>query len=154
MYVMNEVLGRGRQLLLDQALREGTDPAEVRTLLAEVLPESLADGLSAANLEEVRRTVAAHPDLHAPARVQGQDLVAALGVFLLVVASTFPVALPFLVIPDLAVAKAVSRGLALALLFAAGFGLGRYAGVRPVWMGLAMLGIGAVLVVVVTALGG
>ena len=64
MYVLNEVLGRGRQLLLDQALREGTAPAEIRTVLAEVLPWSLADGLSAANLEEVRRTVAAHPDLH------------------------------------------------------------------------------------------
>lgn len=154
MYVLNAVLGRGRQLLLDHALREGTDPAELRTLLAEVLPESLAEGLGAANLEEVRRAVAAHPDLHAPARVQGEDLFAALGVFLLVVASTFPVALPFLVIPDVAVAKTVSRSLALALLFVGGYAVGRYSGVRPVWMGLSMLGIGAVLVAAVTALGG
>jgi VIT1/CCC1 family predicted Fe2+/Mn2+ transporter len=154
MYVLNAVLGRGRHLLLDRALREGTDPAEVRTLLAEVLPESLADGLSAANLEVVRRAVAAQHDLHAPARVQGEDLLAALGVFLLVVAGTFPVALPFLVIPDVAVAKAVSRGLALTLLFVGGYAVGRYSGVRPVSMGLAMLGIGAVLVAAVTALGG
>lgn len=154
MYVLNEVLGRGRLLLLVRALREGGSPAELRVLLAEVMPEPLAGGLSAADLDAVRSSVAAHPALHAPARVQGKDVLGALGVFVLVVASTFPIAAPFLLIADVAVAKAVSRGLALALLFAAGYGVGRYSGVRPVWMGLAMLGIGAVLVAVVTALGG
>lgn len=154
MYVLNEVLGRGRLLLLDRALREGGNPAELRVLLGEVLPEPLAEGLSAASLDAVRSTVAAHPDLHAPARVQGADLLGALGVFVLVVATTFPVAAPFLFLADVAVAKAVSRGLALALLFAGGYAVGRYSGVRPVWMGLAMLGVGAVLVAVVTALGG
>jgi len=154
MYVLNEVLGRKRHLLLERALREGSDPAELRALLTEVLPEPLVEGLSTANLETVRRSVAAQPDLHAPARVQGKDVLGALGVFLLVVGSTFPVAAPFLLIPDVPLAKAVSRGLALVLLFAGGYSVGRYSGVRPVWMGLAMLGIGAVLVAVVTALGG
>jgi hypothetical protein len=154
MYVLNSVLGRGRKLLLDRALREGADPAELRTLLAEVLPEQVAADLSTGDLESVRRAVATHPDLHAPARVQGKDLLAALGVFLVVVASTFPVALPFLLIHDVSLAKTVSRGLSLALLFVGGYAVGRYSGVRPVWMGLAMLGIGAVLVAAVTALGG
>jgi len=154
MYVMNSVLGRGRRLLLDRALREDGDPAELRTVLSEVLPESVAQALSTADLESVRKVVATHADLHAPARVQWEDLLAALGVFLVVVASTFPVALPFLVIPDVALAKTVSRTLSLALLFVGGYAVGRYSGVRPVWMGLAMLGIGAMLVAVVTALGG
>jgi len=127
---------------------------EIRTLLAEVLPEQVAADLSTGDLESVRRAVATHPDLHAPARVQGEDLLAALGVFLVVVASTFPVALPFLLIHDVSLAKTVSRGLSLALLFVGGYAVGRYSGVRPVWMGLAMLGIGAVLVAAVTALGG
>lgn len=154
MYVMNSVLGRGRKLLLDRALREGTDPAELRSLLGEVLPEHVAAGLSPADLELVRKAVSIHPDLHAPARVQGEDLLAALGVFLVVVASTFPVALPFLLIHDVALAKTVSRGLSLALLFVGGYAVGWYSGVRPGWMGLAMLAIGAVLVAAVTALGG
>jgi hypothetical protein len=154
MYVLNEVLGRGRALLVDRAFRESSDPAQLRALLAEVLPEPVAEGLSAAGLDSVRRTVAAHPGLRAPARLQVQDLLGALAVFLLVVAATFPVAVPFLVTSDVQLAKMVSRGLALALLFAGGHRLGRYSGVRPVWMGLAMLGIGAALVAVVTALGG
>jgi VIT1/CCC1 family predicted Fe2+/Mn2+ transporter len=154
MYVINEVVGRRRRLLLDRALQQGTDPSQLRGVLLELLPEPLVDGLTPANLELVRRAVAAHPDLHAPARVQGEDLLGAFAVFLLVVASTFPVALPFLVISDVPVARAVSQGLALALLFVAGYGVGRYSGARPVWMGLAMVGIGAVLVAAVTALGG
>jgi hypothetical protein len=154
MYVMNSVLGRGRRLLLDRALREGTDTAELRSLLTEVLPEHAAAGLSTADLESVRRALATHPDLHAPARVRGEDLLAALGVFLVVVASTVPVALPFLLIHDVALAKTVSRGLSLALLFVGGYAVGRYSGVRPGWMGLAMLAIGAALVAAVTALGG
>ncbi len=154
LYVMNSVLGRGRRLLLDRALREGADPAELRSFLADVLPEHVAAGLSTADLQAVRKAVATHPDLHAPARIQGEDLLAALGVFLVVVASTFPVALPFLLIQDVALAKTVSRGLSLALLFAGGYAVGRYSGVRPVWMGLAMLAVGAVLVAAVTALGG
>jgi VIT1/CCC1 family predicted Fe2+/Mn2+ transporter len=64
------------------------------------------------------------------------------------------VALPYLVISDLGMAKGVSRGLALVLLFAGGYAVGRYSGVRPVRTGLVMLLIGAVLVGIVTALGG
>jgi len=154
MYVLNQVLGRGRSLLLDRAFQQGRHPSELRAVLAEVLPEPLVDDLTADRLDSLRRRVAAYPDLHAPATIQAEDLLGALGVFLLVVASTFPVALPYLVIPDVGVAKGVSRALALILLFGSGYAVGRYSGVRPMWMGLAMLFIGAVLVGLVTALGG
>jgi hypothetical protein len=154
MYVLNQVLGRGRSLLIDRALRHDGDPSELRVLLSEVVPEPLVEHLTVDRLDTLRRRVAAHPELHAPARIQAEDLLGALGVFLLVVASTFPVALPYLVIPELAVAKAVSRALALVLLFGTGYAVGRYSGVRPVWTGLAMLFIGAALVGLVTALGG
>ena len=49
---------------------------------------------------------------------------------------------------------AISRGLSLLLLFFSGYAVGRYAGLRPVWVGLSTLGIGAVLVGLVKALGG
>jgi len=154
MFVVNQVLGRGRAILLDRALQRGGAPSELRALLSEVLPGPLVDDLTADRLDEVRRRVIAHPDLHPPARVVGADLLGALGVFLLVVASTLPVALPYLVISDLGMAKGVSRGLALVLLFAGGYAVGRYSGVRPARTGLVMLLIGAVLVGIVTALGG
>src|SRR5262249_39921629 len=152
MYVMNQVLGRGRSVLLDRALREGGEPSELRAVLSEIVPGPLVEELTGERLDELRRRGIAHPDLHAAARVVGEDLVGALGVFVLVVATTFPVALPYLVVPDLGMAKAVSRGLALLLLFAAGYAVGRYSGVSPVRTGLVVLLIGAVLVGIVTAL--
>jgi VIT1/CCC1 family predicted Fe2+/Mn2+ transporter len=86
--------------------------------------------------------------------VRTGDLLGGIAVFLLVVASTFPVSLPFLLVGDPARAMAISRGLSLLLLFLSGYAVGRYAGLRPVWVGLSMLTIGVVLVGLVTALGG
>ena len=46
------------------------------------------------------------------------DALAAVAIFLIVVAATFPVVLPFAFFSDVAVAKWTSRGLSLAMLFA------------------------------------
>lgn len=154
MYVLNAVLARARRSLLARALREGGDPAQAPVLLSEILPPTLVETLDAADLEALRKKVTADPSLPARARLQGEDLVGGLGVFLLVVASTFPVALPFLLVSDVGLAMKVSRGLSLLLLFLSGFTMGWYSGLHPVRVGLAMLGIGAVLVAAVTALGG
>ena len=154
MYVLNEVLVRARHSLLARALRDGGDPAQAHVLLSEILPPTFVEILDAGDLEALRKKVAADPALPVRARLQGEDLVGALGVFLLVVASTFPVALPFLLVPDVGLAMKVSRGLSLLLLFLSGFTMGWYSGLRPVRVGLAMLGIGVVLVAAVMALGG
>jgi len=154
MYVLNTLFERGRQSVVARALGIGTDTGRTRELLAEFVPESFVEALSTAEVATLRSTLLGEASIPAPARLQGSDLLAALGVFLLVVASTFPVALPFLVMSDAASAMAVSRGLSLLLLFASGYVVGRYAGLRPFLVGLAMLGVGAVLVAAVMALGG
>ncbi len=82
------------------------------------------------------------------------DLVAAFAVFLIVVASTLPVALPFLMFEDVRTALAVSRGIALAMLFFGGVALGRHAGYGSWRVGFMMAGLGTVLVVAIVALGG
>jgi hypothetical protein len=151
MYALNEVLGRARRFLLAGKLREGADPVRV---LSEDLSEPLLESLSPSDLEILKAKVLADPTVPAPPGLRWEDVLGALGVFLLVVVSTFPVALPFLLVQDVGVAMKVSRGLGLALLFLSGYAVGRYSGLSPVKVGLAMLGIGAVLVAVVTALGG
>ncbi|HKE48270.1 MAG TPA: hypothetical protein VKB52_09395, partial [Rhodanobacteraceae bacterium] len=79
---------------------------------------------------------------------------AALAVFVLVVLSTFPVVVPFLFLSDAAVAIRLSNAIALVTLFIAGHRLGRYGGVTPWKIGLAMAAVGAALVSVIIALGG
>ena len=69
-------------------------------------------------------------------------------------AATFPVVLPFVLIPDVGAAKAVSRAIALAMLFFGGLALGRYAGYGSWKVGFMMMGLGAALVAAIMALGG
>jgi hypothetical protein len=152
MYVMNGLVDRARRFRLARALREGSD---IPAVLAEILPDSHGKNLTATEIAQIRRKVASVPlDPGEPSWLRGEDLLGAVGVFFLVVASTFPVALPYLLTHDLRLAQGISRGLALGLLFLNGYAVGRYSGLRPVRVGLAMLAIGAVLVAIVTALGG
>ena len=51
-------------------------------------------------------------------------------------------------------AKNVSRGVALAMLFFGGLALGRYAGYGSWKVGLLMAGLGTALVIAINALGG
>jgi len=75
-------------------------------------------------------------------------------IFLIVFLITFPVSLPFLFITDVALAMRVSNGIALVMLFAGGFALARYSGLRPVLTGLSYTAIGIFLVLMTMALGG
>lgn len=154
MYVFNALVERGRRALVTAALRESADGTDAPALLAEVLPGRPVQRMTPAEILAFRARLAGHPGAPEAPRVHAQDILGGLSVFLLVAASTFPVALPFLLVRDPARAIAISRGLSLVLLFLSGYGVGRYAGLRPVWLGLSTLAIGVVLVGLVTALGG
>jgi hypothetical protein len=82
------------------------------------------------------------------------DLKATFYIFSLVFLSTFPVALPFLLIHDPWSAVRFSNLVSLILLFSLGFSLGRYAGGRPVLWGTTMAVIGSLLVSITISLGG
>jgi VIT1/CCC1 family predicted Fe2+/Mn2+ transporter len=100
-----------------------------------------------------RRLLTTRLDTH-PILVR-RDYLEAFAVFLLVVIATFPVIAPFMVTSDPALAMELSRAISLTMLFLAGFALARYAGIaRPVWIGIIMAVLGAVLIVTVMALGG
>ena len=81
-------------------------------------------------------------------------LLAALGVFLLVVAATFPVVVPFMLLDQAAPAVRVSNFVALGMLFLSGWILARHAGGSRWRGGAAMAVVGAVLMAAIMALGG
>jgi VIT1/CCC1 family predicted Fe2+/Mn2+ transporter len=75
-------------------------------------------------------------------------------VFLLVVLSTFPLVIPFMVTDDTARALLWSRLVAVVTLFISGATLARYSH-GNVWLnGLTMAAIGALLMAAIMALGG
>jgi hypothetical protein len=154
MYLMATLTGRARNLTLLSRVRGAVDPKEAHSTIAEVLPGRLGEAIGAEGLEDMRRRLATLPEVPARARLGREDFLGSFGVFLLVVLSTFPVVVPFMFISEMALAIRVSNAVALLLLFIGGYRLGHYAGGVAWKTGLAMAGVGAVLVSIIMALGG
>jgi VIT1/CCC1 family predicted Fe2+/Mn2+ transporter len=153
MYVMRNVTERTRRRTRAQRIVEAS-PEAARDMIAEELPQGIADITGPKELEAMRERLRAVPLRQAPV-VTGRDFLEAAGVFLLVVLATFPLVVPFLLINDVATAKHVSRAVAFVMLFLAGYELGRHAGhPHPLRLGAAMAVFGAVLILAVIALGG
>ena len=153
-YLMNCFSERGRGILALRAVREATDPSKADGIIAEALPPLLASALTPLEFERMRRNLIQLPEPPARPRLTKDDWLAAGGVFLIVFLSIFPVVIPFTVIHDARVALRVSNGVAVLLLFLAGYRFGRYAGYRPWRMGLGMVVVGGGLVGLTIALGG
>lgn len=154
MYLLTIVLERGRSIAIARCVRESADAERGRRWIAEALPEPLGQLIDDDALERARAKLVAQPSQRRRPRLTVRDWRAALGVFLLVFLSTFPVVIPFLVVSPLHTAMRISNGVAIAMLYAAGHALGRYAGIGPVRTGLAMVAIGVALVGLTIALGG
>jgi hypothetical protein len=154
MYLVRTVTDRGRSLTLALAVRAAANAETGRKLIARTLSRVGAVVVSEAEIEAIRARIAALTSLPARPTLRWDDLLAAVAIFLIVVASTFPVVLPFVLIDDVAVAKALSRAIALAMLFFGGLALGRYAGYGSWRVGFMMAGLGTALVGAIRALGG
>jgi VIT1/CCC1 family predicted Fe2+/Mn2+ transporter len=145
---------RAREATLGRAVRAARRPEDAHRLIATQIGP-LAAGLGMAGLERVRQTIIGQPPPPAGrARPTLNDLRGALGVFLLVFASTFPVVLPFLFIANLQLAMRVSAAIAITMLFLCGYSWGRYGGISPWKSGLVMVLLGVVVEATVIALGG
>ena len=154
MYVVRTITDRGRSLTLVRSVRAAADPEVGRALIRESLSEGVGSVVTDVEIEAMRGRIAALPAVPERPTLTSNDLLAGVAVFLFVVAATFPVVLPFLLLDDLAWAKAISRIIALGMLFAGGLALGRYAGYGSWRTGFLMMGVGAALVAAIMALGG
>ena len=153
MYLIAALAERGRRIALWQRVQRAASTAEANAIVRDGLPEDVAEVLQPGDVDRLRAVIAARP-LAARPRLTLGDARAAVAVLLLVFLSTFPVALPFMVIHEPLRALRASNAVAIALLFAGGWRLARYAGFRPLVTGVAMVALGVMLVVVTIALGG
>jgi len=153
MYVVGNLMLRGRRLRLGREIRAGGNVAGARRALAQELGQG-ADLLADHTLEVVRRDIAGRIDPADRVRLQRGDLWGALAVFLITSTATAPVTLPFLLHPDARLALRISNGVALGMLFLGGVGLGRYAETGPLRTGAVALLLGVIMVAVILALGG
>lgn len=153
MYLMTGAVTRNRTLRALRAVRGAKGADEAAAILADALPEGVARVMAPRDFESLRGWIAKLPEQRMRA-LTARDLRGALGVFLLVTVSTFPVVVPFLFTRNAATALRLSHAIALTMLFLIGWAFGRYAGLRPLLTGVSMLGIGVVLALIAIALGG
>jgi hypothetical protein len=152
-YLMGSLAEKSRGLATFRAVREAADPERAQRLIAEALP-MVGSVLEPAELEAMRLRLKRLPEPPGRAGLDKDDWRGAVGVFLLVFLTTFPVVIPFIVMRDAVPALRVSNAIAVVLLFLAGYGFGRLTGRRPVWVGAAMVVLGLILVGITIALGG
>jgi len=156
MYIMDVLLERGRRSRLLSAIQHAPDETTAFQVIGRALDETLV-GLTTRN-ERLRlyrdlRELATHV-VPARVRVSKDDVMGAVASGWLVVMTTIPAALPFVVFDDARMALRVSNGLLLAGLFLVGYHWGRYGGVNRWGSGFVFLLVGVALVGVAIALGG
>jgi hypothetical protein len=154
MYLVRTLTERGRALSLALAVRGAPDAETGRRHVEDALSKVAARLVSPAEIEAIRARIAALPSLPQRPSLHREDALAGLIIFLIVVAATFPVVLPFALIDDAGTAKIVSRITSLAMLFLGGLALGRYAGSGSFRIGFMMMALGTAVIVAIMALGG
>lgn len=154
LFLMGGLAERGRRLSALQAARKTADPQDAQRVIAGALPPVIASILEPAELETIRQRLLRLPEPAARAPLTKDDLLGAIGVFLLVFFCTLPVGLPFMFMQQLGPAMRVSNGIAVTMLFVTGWVFGSITG-RPPWLvGIGMVVVGAFLVGMTMALGG
>jgi len=92
---------QGQKIKALRAVREAKSPLEAHRVIADVLPPVLAAVTTPAEFEEYRRRLQQLPEPSQHPRLTRDEWLAGVGVFLLVVASTLPAVLPFVLVHDL-----------------------------------------------------
>jgi len=154
LYLMGSLAEKGRHLSLLRALRKTTESPKAQRLISAALPPLIASVLQPAEFENIHQRLNQTPEPPARARFNKDDWLAAVGVFLWVFLTTFPVAIPFIVLHNAKQAMRVSNAVAVAMLFIAGIAYGRSVGRSAFGFGFAMVVLGGVLVALTIALGG
>jgi len=154
MYLVRTITDRGRSLALALAVRAAPDAATGRSYVERALSKVASTIATPTEVEAIRARIVAMPQPPARPMLHREDAIGAVAIFLIVVAATFPVVLPFIFIGDVQLAKRLSAGIAIAMLYLCGHQWGRYAGLAPWRAGLVLVLLGCAVEAVVIALGG
>jgi hypothetical protein len=153
-YLMACLAEKSQNLMTYLAVRKASDPKQAQQLIAGALPPLVASVLTPQELDAMRQRLLKLPEPPARARLDKNDWKGAVGSFLLVFLSTFPVAIPFIVFQETYTAMRASNAVAVLLLFVVGYAFGRMTGRHPWGVGIAMVIVGSAVVVGTMALGG
>lgn len=153
-YLMGSFNRSGRGILRLTALRHVTNPAQARQIIAHALPPVLVSALSLSDLEVMRQKLNALTNVPSRPQLTSKDWLSALAVLSTILLTTAPVVAPFAFVSNARLALRLSNGIAILLLFLAGYAFGYHSGHRPIALGFGMVLLGSVMVAVTISLGG
>ncbi len=153
MFLVRTLTDRGKRLTIAMHVRAAPDEASAERVLRAELPPMVAKLIGDDELKAMRKHLVTERLPEKP-HFEARDFRGAFGIFVIVVLSTFPVALPFVIVKDVPTALLISRILSVLMLFGGGYALGRHAGYSGLKAGFGMAVMGVVLTMAVIALGG
>ena len=154
LYLMSSLADKSADLMTYQAIRRAGTAQAAHQLIAHALPPTVASVLQPAELEAIHKRLLQLPAPPSRAPLDLKDWLGAAAVFLLVFLSTFPVAIPFIVMHNTTLALRISNAIAIVMLFIAGLAYGRSIGRSKLGFGISMVVLGGALVALTMALGG
>ena len=154
LYLMGCLAEKGQSLMTFLAVRKATDSQQAQRLIADALPPLVASIMEPAELETIRQRVMKLPEPPARARLNKDEWLGSIGVFLIVFGSTFPVVIPFIFMRNVGPAMRVSNAIAIVMLFLTGYAYGIITGHNRWLVGIGTVVLGSILVGMTMALGG
>jgi len=156
LYILGQLFMRGRIRRLARSVHNAADDRNATAVVAKELDGFFVEITNAAERNALYMRVANHLRARPVPEnsVRKDDLLGAFTSFWLVVLTSVPAAIPFLLLDNARLALRVSNAILLALLFIAGCLWARYTLGKPWLVGLGFLIGGAALVAVAIALGG
>jgi hypothetical protein len=156
LYLVGQLFDRGRVRRVGLAVREASDERAAVAFVGGELDEMLESVTKESEREALYKRIAAsiREKPLAPNTITKADFMGAFASFWLVVLSSAPAAIPFLLFDEAHFALRVSNAILLAILFVTGYWWARYTLGKPWLVGLTFLVGGIALVWVAILLGG
>ncbi|MFZ1342823.1 hypothetical protein [Thiothrix eikelboomii] len=153
MYLVGTLMDRTRAYKVMRGLRSAASVLDFRQQLIAESPEYLVDRLSDHSLDKIQTFLQSEPLEHRPS-LNRDDLQTALLLWLVVVSASLPLIMPLVFIHDHVLAFRVTQFISVWIMFAMGYKLGTWLGVKSVKSGLLFAMIGILIAVVCIYLGG
>lgn len=154
MYIMDTLISRAHSIMQLGALKKTKSLDVSREMIRDSISPLISEIMTNDEIDRLNEKLKQLPEVSIKNSLNLKDFMIAGQIFLLVFLSTLPVALPFLLMKDVAAAMRLSNLIALILLFLAGYSLAKYSGLKPFATAFAYVAIGVFLVVLTIFLGG
>jgi VIT1/CCC1 family predicted Fe2+/Mn2+ transporter len=154
MYLMDEIFSRARNIMQFVKIKKAVSEDASREIIRDNISPLISELMNDEDIDKLSKKMKQLPDPNMKSTLTLKDLWIAAQIFFIVFLSTFPVALPFLLLENVKLAMRVSNATAVVLLFVAGFTLAKYSGLRPFVTALSYAAIGVILVGLTMILGG